>query len=265
MNKTCNTCKTSKPLDEMVKNNRLKCGYSSICKKCLNSKPRNQEQTDRTRLRTKTYKLNNKDKIQTLNEAYRIANKQKIREYQKAYRIANKQKLCEYKEQWNKNNLDYQKDYNKSYYLSNRQHLMTQSKNYRLLNRAKINLYYSNRRKSDSLFKLRHSISNNILKAFKRNGFSKTSKTEEIVGCTFLELKTYLESKFESWMNWNNYGLYSGEFDFGWDIDHIIPTSSASSKEELLSLNHHANLQPLCSKINRCIKKDSRQEQHLQL
>jgi len=37
----------------------------------------------------------------------------------------------------------------------------------------------------------------------------------------------------------------------------IIPVSSAKTEEELLLLNHYTNLQPLCSKINRDIKKSN--------
>ena len=55
-------------------------------------------------------------------------------------------------------------------------------------------------------------------------------------------------------MSWNNYGLYNGELNYGWDIDHIIPISSAKNEDELLKLNHYSNLQPLCSKVNRNLK-----------
>lgn len=57
-------------------------------------------------------------------------------------------------------------------------------------------------------------------------------------------------------MTWENKGLYNGELNHGWDIDHIIPTSSAKTEEEVVKLNHYTNLQPLCSKINRDIKKN---------
>ena len=57
-------------------------------------------------------------------------------------------------------------------------------------------------------------------------------------------------------MNWDNKGLYNGEYNFGWDIDHIVPLSTASELEDVIRLNHYTNLQPLCSKINREIKKD---------
>jgi hypothetical protein len=56
-------------------------------------------------------------------------------------------------------------------------------------------------------------------------------------------------------MTWDNYGLYNGELNYGWDVDHIIPLSSVKTEEELIKLNHYTNLQPLCSKINRYIKR----------
>jgi len=57
-------------------------------------------------------------------------------------------------------------------------------------------------------------------------------------------------------MNWNNRGLYNGELNYGWDIDHIIPLSSAENEEDLYKLSHYTNLQPLCSYTNRYIKRD---------
>jgi 5-methylcytosine-specific restriction endonuclease McrA len=57
-------------------------------------------------------------------------------------------------------------------------------------------------------------------------------------------------------MSWENYGLYNGELNYGWDIDHIIPLSKASTKDEFYELSHYTNMQPLCSKTNRDIKKD---------
>ena len=58
-------------------------------------------------------------------------------------------------------------------------------------------------------------------------------------------------------MSWSNYGLYNGEKNFGWDIDHIIPLSIANTEEEVIKLNHYTNLQPLCSYINRVVKKNN--------
>jgi hypothetical protein len=92
--------------------------------------------------------------------------------------------------------------------------------------------------------------------SIRQRGFTKNTRTENILGCPYEEFKSYLESKFEPWMNWGNRGKYNGELNYGWDIDHVIPLETATSKEEVIKLNHYTNLQPLCSKVNRCLKRN---------
>ena len=110
--------------------------------------------------------------------------------------------------------------------------------------------------KKDDLKKLKQNLRNIISQSIRKNGFKKQSKTSEILGCPFDQFKLYLESKFEPWMSWDNYGLYNGELNYGWDIDHIIPLSSGKKEEDIIKLNHYLNLQPLCSYTNRYVKKD---------
>jgi hypothetical protein len=93
--------------------------------------------------------------------------------------------------------------------------------------------------------------------SFIRKGFSKKSKTFEILGCTFEEFKIHIEKQFKPWMNWENRGKYNGKINFGWDLDHIIPIYKAKTEEEIFHLNHYTNFQPLCSKINRDIKNNN--------
>lgn len=114
---------------------------------------------------------------------------------------------------------------------------------------------HKKRLKRDPLYRLRISYYRRINKCIKR------LKTKDIhflekLGCSLEEFKIYLESKFEPWMSWENYGLYNGELNYGWDIDHIIPLSKASTEDEFYELSHYTNMQPLCSKTNRDIKKD---------
>ena len=82
------------------------------------------------------------------------------------------------------------------------------------------------------------------------------NKSIEYLGCDINFLKEWLEYQFDNKMNWDNYGLYNGEFNYGWDIDHIIPLSTTITVEDVIRLNHYTNLQPLCSKINRYVKRD---------
>jgi hypothetical protein len=81
-----------------------------------------------------------------------------------------------------------------------------------------------------------------ISKSITRQGYRKTSKSKQILGCDYIELKQHLESKFTEGMNWDNYGK--------WHIDHIYPSSLAETEEEIIRLNHFTNLQPLWAEDN---------------
>jgi hypothetical protein len=74
--------------------------------------------------------------------------------------------------------------------------------------------------------------------------FKKSKSTEKLVGCSFENLKKYLELKFTEGMNWKNHGK--------WHIDHIVPCSSfdLSKEEEQRACFHFSNLQPLWAKDN---------------
>ena len=119
----------------------------------------------------------------------------------------------------------------------------------------KINRDYAKKRyANDPLFRFKKKMRRNIRKSL--CNFKKNKTTEEILGCTLEEFKIYIEKQFAPWMTWENYGLYDGQEKTGWDIDHIIPLCSVRTEEKIYKLNHYSNLQPLCSYINRRIKKD---------
>jgi len=159
--------------------------------------------------------------------------------YHDAHRIKNNEKS----KKWNDINKEEKKELSRLYYIEKKD----------LLN-EKQNKYNKKRKENDPLFKLVANIRSLIYNSINRQGYKKSSKSQEIIGCSFEEFKLHLESKFESWMTWENYGKYNGELNYGWDIDHIIPTSSTTSEDGIVKLNHYTNLQPLCSKVNRDIK-----------
>ena len=155
-------------------------------------------------------------------------------------------KECEYKKtkKWKEKNSDITKEYYKKYLSDNKEKL----------NKYKNN-WFNEKMKSDINFKLKKKIKSTIKDAFRGKYYKRSQKVIDILGCSVEEFKIYLESKFESWMSWENHGLYNGELNYGWDIDHIIPISTANTEEDILKLSHFSNFQPLCSKINRYIKK----------
>ena len=189
--------------------------------------------------RNKIYRKTHKDEIAASNKAYRNNNKEKLTQINKEYRANNKQHI---------------KLLNKNYYENNKEKIKTEQKLYYEKNKDKRNDRQKTRRKTDYLFKLKQRLRCSIGSLLRERGFRKKCKTIDILGCSFEQFKLYIESKFELWMNWNNYGLYNGESNYGWDIDHKIPVSSGSTEDEIIKLNHYTNLQPLCSHINRNVK-----------
>ena len=107
-----------------------------------------------------------------------------------------------------------------------------------------------------SFIRFKSNIKAAIRNSFKTKGFSKNSRTREILGCSSEEFKIHIEKQFQSWMTWNNHGIYTGEINEHWQLDHIIPLSSAETLEDAVRLNHYTNLQPLCSYTNQVVKRD---------
>lgn len=93
------------------------------------------------------------------------------------------------------------------------------------------------RRKHDSLYRIKRTIRTRVWNALK--GIYKCKHTEELLGCSFSELKQKLESKFSNGMSWDNYGK--------WHVDHIIPCNAFNliKESEQKKCFHHTNLQPL--------------------
>ncbi len=222
--KVCTNCGLEKNMCDFGPRKDSKDGLQSQCKVCKNKS-------------SKEYKERNKDKI----KIYRENGKDKM----KIYRETNKEKI---------------KDQNTKWYLENKEKSLERSKNWAKNNREKANQISLNsnkkRRAEDPIFKFKEKTRSNINKAIKRNCFTKNSSTTEILGCSYDDFILYIESLWLPWMNWDNRGLYNGTPNYGWDIDHIEPLSTANSIEDIIKLNHYTNLQPLCSYINRDVKID---------
>jgi hypothetical protein len=76
-------------------------------------------------------------------------------------------------------------------------------------------------------------------------------QSQELLGCSYAELKAHLESKFTRGMTWGNYGSH-------WHVDHIKPLAAfdLSNPEEVKQATHYTNLQPLEAVLN--MKKSSK-------
>lgn len=238
--KKCSKCGVEKELKYFYKRKDSKDGYRSECKECKNKV-------------SKEWALLNKDKVKKIKRKYYDNNKENVIERTKIWQIENKERYKEISKKYrNKKSV---KERIKKKYNENKDYILLRNKRNRYKYKERANKKHKERYENDTLYKLKYKMRNIIKKSIERNGYRKNSKTEEILGCNFEEFKLYLESKFEPWMTWENRGLYNGELNHGWDIDHIIPLHSAKNEDDLIRLNHYTNLQPLCSKINRDIKR----------
>ena len=258
--KTCKTCCEVKPFEEFSKKIPTRLTISN-CYKC-DSKIRyekfkirlinNPKIREKKKENVKRYVQKNKDcekykqrkrankeryKVKKFGEEFIIRkenkrikieelNKQKdIRRIERERVLDKKRKIKELKEEENRKRKEY---YNTDEY----KEIVRQKNKEVRYNRWK------RRWNEDELFAMKVRLRNLIRNSFRKQGYKKFDlNTESIVGVTYNYFKEYLESKFLEGMTWENRGE--------WHIDHIIPLSSAVSKDDLIRLCHYTNLQPL--------------------
>lgn len=168
---------------------------------------------------------------------------------QKEYHLANREERLTKMREYNKRT-----GYSKNNYAENKEKIDAQWKRYYEKNRQELNKknakYKKNRLKTDIGYKLLNSCRRRLYRALK--GERKFYSFMQSVGCNAEQLKSYLESKFQPGMTWENYG------NRGWHIDHIIPISKfdLTKEEEFNRAVHYTNLQPLW--WNQNIKKSNK-------
>lgn len=140
------------------------------------------------------------------------------------------------------------KCYKKSYYSANRLKEKESRLTWRKVNVEKVNQYekkyWKHKYHSDINFRISKNIRKRLNKLLKIKSIKKVDSVTKSLGCTQLELKLHLQSKFQSGMSWSNYGQ--------WHIDHVKPLASfdLSSVDDFASACHYTNLQPLWAADN---------------
>lgn len=231
--KICSCCNIEKPLHEFHKTKYTKDGRVSQCKLCRKNICADFYKKNKiiiSKKRTKKYYENHNENLKK--DRIRISlEKEKRNNRSKEYYEKNKDKVREYQ---------------KEHYKKNKENYIIKSKKWQTDNRERrnktVNYRNKQRKKEDILFKLTSKIRTDIYVSLKRKKRSK--KIEDIVGLPLEEYKKYIESMFEEWMSWENWGKNT------WHIDHKIPLCSAKNEEEILRLWHYTNLRPISAKEN---------------
>lgn len=183
----------------------------------------------------------------------------------KQWRIDNPSIVISYNAQYYKDNQQDLIDYQKKYYSNNTEKVKNYKQKYSVENKEKINKdkkeYIFLRRKNDIVFKIHENISCAIRYSVKSNKFKNGKSIKNILSYSIKELKDHLESQFESWMTWENWGIYNrntwndqDSSTWTWQIDHVIPKSNFKiltiDDEEFKKCWALENLRPLSAKQN---------------
>lgn len=174
----------------------------------------------------KAYYATNKEARQKYNKEYAVKNKDSVNAQRKKYRESNKETLKQTMRDW---------------YLKNAEYAKIKAKIYREVNKDKMSEWSKQYRKSrmstDPVYKAAIRIRSLINVKLYANGYTKKSRTYEILGCSFAEFTAHIEAQFKAGMSWDNHGE--------WHLDHIVPIASAATEQDVIRLNHHSNFQPL--------------------
>lgn len=252
--KYCPKCHTRKNGTEFYKAKNTSDGLSGYCKQCVKETARKYILAHPEKL--KKYRENAKGKYawerkeydkryrqrpevkarekaryetaeykQKAHERY-IRNRERILEYAKKYRQENSKKVEEMQRNYRKNNVDK---------IREKKALYARTSPVAKAQRAR---YKKRRLERDPIFALKERARKTIADSFLRRGYTKNSKSEEIIGCDW---PTFSKHLFKTWEN--RYGtVYAGE---DYHIDHIIPLSEAKTEDDVIRLCHYTNLQLL--------------------
>lgn len=167
---------------------------------------------------------------------------------QQRYYHKNKEKLLKESRERYAQNVESERERAKRYKKNNIERVKTRR-----------NLAMKIKRQKDPNFKLRNNISRMVRRALQGNKSRLSFLT--YVEYTMIELRKHLESLFEPWMSWNNWGTYNPQTwcdndssTWTWQIDHIIPQSKlpfvSMTDDNFKKCWALDNLCPLNSKTN---------------
>lgn len=280
--KVCKECGTEKSFKEYYKDKSKPDNYCRpVCKECCKiklRKPKNEI------LKNKIYEENGKlvkkcakclliknvddfyKQGRTVSRQCKICFRKHRKEKDLLYRENNKDRIAKKQREYYKKNKEVvlQKGINR--YYENLEYEHQRNKEYSCKNKSEINkrrnIFLKSKRKNNPSFKLRENISRRIRYELNKINFSKNGKSIlNYLDYSMNDLKKYLESQFDEWMNWDNYGVYNvSEWNdddsstWRWNIDHIIPQSkliySSMEDEEFNKCWALVNLRPYSAKQN---------------
>jgi len=206
------------------------------------------------------YYRENIEKFRENNRKWYRENTKKAKEYSREWKRNHRKQAREWAVQWCKKHREEERERGRKYY---RKHIEEERERSRRRYRecpekdrerhekwrkehpvesAERNRRTNRKKLSTVMGRLNAAMRHGIWYSLKGN---KSGHWETLVGYTTAQCRRHLESQFEPWMNWDNYGKKPGY----WSIDHIKPITSFSfSKSDDLEFKQCwalCNLRPL--------------------
>ena len=232
--KLCADCYEIKPIEDFAKKGKNKKGeqlYFNLCKSCKKIKLQAWKEKNPLKVKNHSKKYRNSVKGKETDRKFRKeyykreSVKQRIREYSRSPKVLERRKKKETEI--------------KLMFRNNFQGIDIDKKTQIIYERLENRLHN----------RIKESIKHHKFFSYFEFGFGNDNYVDKKVlrhylGCQRFELVNHFEAYFgfNKSYNWENFDK--------WHIDHIIPLSSAKTREEFWILNHYSNLQPLMSHIN---------------
>ena len=221
MQQTCTTCQTTKPFSEYYVDRSRSTGRQSRCKACTYKPVKTP--LDYTALCTNCGTTERSQRYPLCMPCYRARRRSN---YISTKRVLTAQELEQRRQQrLAKNRATYHRK------RAANPELFKQRERQRM-----------RKRRQDPLRKLRSNIGTLIANKLTGQGYTKRSRTFDILGCSYEQFCAHIESQFAEGMTWENRSL--------WHLDHRVPCALALNEQELLLLNRWDNFQPLWAQEN---------------
>jgi hypothetical protein len=232
--KICKKCNVEKLLCDFGNNKNNKDGKSIYCKECEKKRKDIFREKNRERLNedARNWRRDNPERYKKTINKYlsknpHMTSKERSKKYRENPEFNKKQSIL--RKEYYLRNIEIERERRKEYYYNNKEK-----------ERINNNEWKKNKLKTDSLERMKKNLRNRIREFL--TGENKSKRTFDIIGLDKENFKLYIESKFTEGMSWENYGE--------WHLDHIKPLYLSENEEDLISLNHYTNLQPLWAKDN---------------
>lgn len=136
-----------------------------------------------------------------------------------------------------------EKQYKHEYYLKNIDKVLSRNAAWKNApeNKLRASELHKKRGKDNLNIRLKRALRSRLIRTV-RSEYKSGSAISDL-GCSVEDLKRHIESKFESSMNWDNWGKGHGK----WNIDHIVPLYrfDLTNRQHFILANYYLNLQPL--------------------